>query len=204
MRPAPPRFPLLRPPPRRLVAVVVLAVVVGLMVHRTVSEASATVARFGPTTSVAVLRHDAAAGERLSAGDVRFEERPSAHLPDGALTSDPTGSRLRTDVGAGEVLTSSRLAGGAGSSAAALVPDGWRAVAVPMFDADLPVEVGDHVEIVASFDPSLTSTPSRVLVGRALVVDVAEDAVTVAMPAPDVTDVAFALVNGVVLLAIVG
>lgn len=204
MRPAPARFPILRPPPRRLVVTVVLALVVGMLVHRAVSEASATVARFGPATSVAVLRRDIAAGDRLRAGDVVFEERPSVHVPAGAVTSDPSGDRARTALVAGEVLVGSRLVGGDGSSAAALVPEGWRAIAVPMFDATLPVAAGDRVEVVASFDPSLSARPSRLLVGDALVVDVADDAVTVAVPAEDVTDVAFALVNGVVLLALVG
>lgn len=204
MRPAPARFPVFRPPPRRLVAVVVLAILVGLVVHRTVADATATVERYGPAAPVAVVRRDVPAGARLRAGDVRFESRPVAHVPADAVTTDPDGERARVDLTAGEVLVASRLAGGDGSSAAALVPDGWRAVPIPMFDAELPAVVGDRVEIIGSFDPALTSRPSRVLVGDALVVDVADDAVTVAMPAPDVTDVAFALVNGIVLLALVG
>lgn len=206
MRPAPRRFPVIRPPSRRTVVVVVLALVVGLVVHRTVADAEAAVARLGPTVDVVVVVRDVAPGARVEAGDVALASRPVVHVPAGVVGSVDEVVGLRTTVGlvAGEVVVGTRLAGGAGSAAGAVVPEGWRAVAIPAFDSPLPVEVGDRVEIVASFDPTLTERPTRLLVPDGLVVAVDEDAVTVAMPAADVTDVAFALVNGIVLLALVG
>lgn len=205
MRPSPSRFPILRPPPLRLVAVALLAVVVGLGVHRTTSEASAAAARLGETTVVAVARQAVAAGEEIGAGDVELVSRPIAHLPDGAVTVDPVGRTVRSAVHTGEVLVEDRLAGSERAGAGALVPAGWRALAVPVIEAPVPVAPGDVVDVVASFDPSLVERdPSIVVATDAVVVDVADDAVTVAVPRSRLTHVAFALANGVVTLALIG
>lgn len=205
MRPAPARFPILRPPPLRLVLVAVLAVVVALAVHRSTSAAAEVADRLGTTTPVVIARHDLDPGAAIAAGDVAIVERPVAHLPDDAVTDDPTGRTVAARVHAGEVLVTGRLAGEGRHGAAALVPDGWRAVAVPVLDAPLPLRPGDLVDVVASFDPTLVERdPSVVVAGEVVVVDVTDDAVSVAVPRSRVTDVAFALTNGIVTLALVG
>lgn len=205
MRPAPARFPIFRPPPRRLVAAVVLAVVAGLAVHRTTAGAAAVTARLGETTVVAVAQRDVEIGATLEPGDVAMEARPVAHVPDAAVTEDPTGTTVRQALVAGEIVTTSRLATSGRDGAAALVPQGWRAVAVPVVDAPLPVRAGDLVDVVASFDPTLVERdPSIVVAADAVVVDVTDDAATVAVPRSRVTHVAFALANGIVTLALVG
>lgn len=205
MRPAPARFPILRPPPLRLVLVAVLAVVVALAVHRSTSAAAEVADRLGTTAPAVVARHDLHAGDAIGAGDVAVVERPVAHLPDGAVAHDPTGRTVTATVHAGEILVTGRLAGEDRGGTVALVPEGWRAVAVPVLDAPLPLRPGELVDVVASFDPTLVERdPSVVVAGEVVVVDVSDDAVSVAVPRSRVTDVAFALTNGIVTLALVG
>ena len=205
MRPTPARFPILRPPPLRLVLVLLVAVLVGLVVHRTTADAAAVTARLGQTTPVVVVQRPVAPGEQLEPGDVAVVPRPIAHVPRGAVTEDPTGRTVRSAVEPGEVLVRSRLGDADRSGAGALVPQGWRAVAVPVVDVAVPARPGDLVDVVASFDPTLVARdPSLVVAADAVVVAVDDDAVTVAVPRSRVTEVAFALTNGVVLLALVG
>lgn len=205
MRPEPARFPILRPPPLRLVLVVLLAVVVGLAVHRTTARAAAVTAQLGESTRVAVAQRDIAVGEELEPGDVVLVDRPVAHVPPGAVADDPTGETVREPLHAGEIVIERRLAASGRAGAAALVPEGWRAVAVPVVDAPLPARRGDTVDVVASYDPTLVEfDPSRIVAAGAVVVAVADDAVTVAVPERRLTDVAFALANGIVTLALAG
>ena len=205
MRPAPARFPILRPPPLRLVLVVLLAAVVGMAVHRTTARAAAVTAQLGETTPVAVAQRDVAVGDQLQPGDVDLVERPLAHVPPGAVTHDPTGETAREPLHAGQVVVAPNLAAEGRSGAAALVPEGWRAVAVPVIDAPLPARRGDLVDVVASFDPTLVERDaSRLVAAGGVVVEVTDEAVTVAVPAARVTDVAFALANGIVTLALAG
>ena len=205
MRPAPSRFPILRPPPLRLVVVVLLAVLVALAVHRTTTAAADVTARLGATTTVAVARQAVAPGDELGRDDVDLVDRPVAHIPAGATTEDPTGRTVRARIHPGEIIVDERLAGEGREGAAALVPEGWRAVAVPVVDAPVPARAGDIVDVVASFDPSLVERdPAVVVAAEVVVVDVADEAITVAVPPSRVTDVAFALANGIVTLALVG
>ncbi len=205
MRPAPSRFPLLRPPPLRLVVAVVLALAVGVAVHRTTASAEAVTADLGSTAVVAVVDRPLAPGDEITPGDVVMQARPVGHLPAGAVVDDPTGRTVRAGVVAGEVLVADRLAGAGRDGAGALVPPGWRGVAIPIVDAAIPARPGDVVDVVASFDPSLDlREPSTVVVPGAVVVDVADDALTVAVPRSRVTAVAFAVANGIVSLALVG
>jgi Flp pilus assembly protein CpaB len=205
MRPAPARFPILRPPPPRLVFALVLALVAGAVVHRTTVDAAAVTARLGRTATVAVAVRAVEVGKTLEPGDTSMESRPVAHLPDGAVTDDPTGVAVRQALQPGEVVVRSRLAGAGREGAAALVPEGWRALSVPVLDAPLPARPGDRVDVVAAFDPTLVERdPSLVVAADGVVVDVADDAVTVAVPRSRITQVAFALANGIVTLALVG
>ncbi len=205
MRPRPSRFPVLRPPPRRLVVVVLVAIIVGTTVYRITSTASSRAAALGASRVVAVVVDDLAAGDVIELGDVEMLDRPVAHLPDDPVVDDPTGLAVRVSMTAGEVLTIGRVAGGDRTGAAALIPEGWRAVTIPVIDAVVPAQPGDLVDVIASFDPTLSARDSSLVIAAdAVVVDVAEDAVTVAVTRPRVTEVAFALANGIVTLALVG
>lgn len=204
MRPAPSRFPILRPPPARLVLAVVLALLAGAVVHRATAAASARAAELGELAPVAVAQYDLEAGDVVGPGDVALLDRPVAHLPDGFVGEDPTGRTVRTDVAAGEVVVAGRLAGEGRDGPAALVPEGWRAIAIPVVDAPLPARPGDVVDVLAAYDPSLVRDPTEVVAADAVVVDVADDAITVAVSSTRLTDVAHALANGYVTLALVG
>ncbi len=204
MRPAPARLPILRRPPARVVGALLLAVVTALAVHRVTSTAEATVERWGTTAVVWVATDELPVGQVVSPGDVTRQRRPAGHVPGGATGSDPAGRLVREHVAAGEVLTDRRLGDGDALGVAALVPDGWRALAVPLHDATLPVEPGHRVDVVAAGDPGAGGGPAGAVVAAgALVVHVAEDGtVTVAVPSDRVTRVAAALVGTAVTLAL--
>lgn len=205
MRPAPARYPVLRLPPPRLVLAVAAALACGALVLRTTGRAEATVERYGAATTAWVVRADLAPGDDIEAGDVVAEQRPAALLPAGAVTDDPTGRRAAAIVRAGEVLVEHRLAGGDRRGAAALVPDGWRAVAVPALEVALPVEVGQRVDVIAAVDPSGTGVVGRVVAEDGVVVHVADDdTVTVAVTPDQATRVVAALAAGHVALSLVG
>lgn len=205
MRPRPSRFPVLRPPPKRLVVATLIAIIVGTAVYRITSTASSRAAALGASRLVAVVVDDIAAGDVLEVGDVEMLDRPVAHLPDDPVVDDPTGRAVRASVTAGEVLTIGRVADGDRTGATALIPDGWRAVTIPVIDVGVPAHPGDLVDVIASFDPALSARdPSLVIAADAVVVDVAEDAVTVAVTRARVTEVTFALANGIITLALVG
>lgn len=209
MRPAPARFPIPRRPPLRHVVAAALALFVGLTVHRTTTSAVDRAAALGDTVEVIVVQRSRGAGATLGGDDVTREPRPRAHVPDGAVTGSKivsvTGRALRSAVAAGEVLVTDRLAGEGRTGPAALVPRGWRAMAIPFIETPVPAAPGDLVDVIASFDPSLVEgDPSVVVAERAVVVDVDDDAITVAVTRSRATHVAFALANGIVTLALVG
>lgn len=206
MRPAPARFPLLlRRPPLRLVVTVVLAAACGLLAFRFTERAEAAAARYGDHVAVWTATAALDPGDVIDLGDVRAERRPAAFVPAGAVDDDPTGRAVAHAVRPGEVLAEHRLADGDRRGVAGLVPEGWRAVAVPAVDAELPVEVGQRVDVVAALDPSGTGAVGSVVAEDGVVVHVAGGGtVTVAVPAPRASRVVAALAGGYVALALVG
>lgn len=205
MRPSPSRLPVIPLPPRRLVASVVLAVVCGLLVTRTLSSAQVTASRFGELVDVWIADDEIEVGRSVG-GRASLQRWPRAFVPAGAVTEDPSSRTALAPVAAGEVLVASRLSGAGREGVASLVPDGWRAIAIPMTDAALPVRAGQRVELLGSF-PSGDGliSPAVVLSADGLVVDVGDDdAITVAVPAARATKVAAALSTGLVTVTLVG
>jgi Flp pilus assembly protein CpaB len=205
VRPAPARYPILRPPPLRVVLAVVLALLCGALVLRATDRAEAAVDRYGSHTTAWVVAADLEPGDVIGTGDVEAEWRPSSFVPKGAAVADPSGRRVTGRLHQGEVVVEHRLAGGDRRGAAALVPAGWRAVAVPALDAALPVEVGQRVDVLAALDPAGTGASGSVVAEDGVVVHVAEDdTVTVAVTPSQATRVVAALASGLVALALVG
>lgn len=205
MRPAPARFPILRPPPLRAVVAVVLALVCGLVVLRATGRAEAAVDRYGRAASAWVVTRPLEPGDVVGDDDVVAETRPASFLPSGAVTEDPVGRRATQVLHRGEVVVEHRLAGGDRRGAAALVPEGWRAVAVPALEAALPVEVGQRVDVLAALDPTGTGAIGSTVAEDGIVVHVGDDdTVTVAVTASQATRIVAALATGVVALALVG
>lgn len=205
MRPAPARYPILRPPPVRLVLAVVLALACGALVLRATGRAEAAVDRYGDHAPAWIVRSELRPGAVIGAGDIALEQRPAAFVPAGAVAEDPTGRRVAQELAAGEVVVEHRLAGGQRRGAAALVPEGWRAVALPALEAVLPVEVGQRVDVLGASDPTGTGTVGEVVAEDGVVVHVADDGtVTVAVTPDQARRVVAALATGLVALALVG
>ncbi len=129
-----------------------------------------------PTTTVLVARHDLAGGSVLSPSDLRVVSLPSAALPSAALTSSDStvGRTLAGPVGAGELITRTRLVG---PGLAAGFGVGRVSVPVRVADAgavDL-LRVGDRVDLYAATDRG-DEAPT-----------VVRDAPVIAIPAADST-----------------
>jgi Flp pilus assembly protein CpaB len=206
------RRALARPAVRRA-CVALLAAATVVTVTMLVSAAGAARDRWGTTRPVVVATRDLAPGEVVDAGAVEVRELPTGLIGGAEPAEAPEGAVVRQPIYAGEPLVASRLAPHGLSGAAALVPPGQRAVAVPVGPGGVPpVGVGDLVDVLAVLplgpapgDSTATDDePAFPLVAGATVVDVADQAVTVAVPEPDAPRLAWALSNGAVVLALAG
>jgi Flp pilus assembly protein CpaB len=188
-----------------VVVAVALAVACALVVARATGRAEAAVDRYGDPITAWIVTSAVEPGDELGADDVVADTRPASFVPDGAVAEDPTGRRVTQALAPSEVVVEHRLAGGDRRGAAALVPAGWRAVAVPALEAALPVEVGQRVDVLAAMDPSGTGAVGTTVAEDGVVVHVAEDGtVTVAVTPAQATRVVAALAGGLVALALVG
>jgi len=219
---------MVRPVVRRLL-VLMVAAGTGLTVVALVRSADQARDRWGATRTVAVARHDLAPGETIDGGSAELRELPEAAVATEALAAVPVGAVVRQPVAAGEPLLGDRIAPGGLTGVAALVPAGHRAIAIPVEPLGVPrVVVGDQVDVLAVLAPALAAPavdgseetdPSEVdsldglatvgqtaipVVERAVVVDVADGAVTIAVAERDVPAVATALAYGPVLLTLAG
>jgi Flp pilus assembly protein CpaB len=156
---------------------------------------------------VAVVTRDLEAGRELEPGDVELVDRPVAVLPDDVVREDPVGRILNSAVFEGEVLVDGRIADAGQRGVAARLPAGHRAVALPREPGTTPaVEAGQRVDVIVVLQPEQAGDgpPGLVVAADALVVDVAEAAITVAVDADAATRVAVALAVGVVTIALAG
>jgi Flp pilus assembly protein CpaB len=217
-----------RPAVRRS-AIALLAAATGIVVASLVSAAGAERDRWGTTRPVAVARHDLQPGDVVDGDAAEVRSLPAALVPEGALADLPRSSTVRQPMVAGEPLVAARLAPEGLTGVAALVPAGHRAIAVPIGPAGMPpVALGDRVDVVtvvpvdgaraggvggagaggdgddpASGEP-LSDDPAFALAEGAAVVDVGEQAVSVAVPERAAARVAWAIANGTVVLTLAG
>jgi len=178
-------------------AVAGAAALAAMQASAVAADAEAARDSWGRGVDVVVAARDLAAGQRVGEGDVRVESRPAAVVPGSAVDDPPLGRVVTAAMAAGEVVVADRVAPAGLSAAAARIPDGWRAVAVPaggLGAVTPPLVVGDRVDLLAP----------DVVAEDAVVVAVADDAVTVAVPAADAPVVADALAVAVVTLALRG
>jgi Flp pilus assembly protein CpaB len=192
---------------RAFVAAVV--VVTAAVVAAQFRAAEAARRRWDGTREVVVARRDLGPGEVVAGDTVELREVAAGSVAPAALDVLPVGSVVRYPVAAGEPLVASRLAPDGLTGLAALVPAGDRAVAVPVGPAARPpLRVGDHVDVLAVGGPTAPlpgAAPGVVpLVARALVVDVADDVVTVAVPSALTPAVAAAVTQSAVVLTLTG
>lgn len=225
---------LARPAARRAIAVAVAAAT-GLTVAVQARAADAARSRWSDTRSVAVARHDLQPGERLDADDAEVRELPVEAVAPTAVARPPVGVVVRSPIAAGEPLVAGRLGAEGLTGAAALLPEGHRAVSVAIGPLGVPpVVVGDTVDVVAVVpteadlhghgdlgavasdgddsddseqghdDDAWSTPPAFPLVERAPVVDVTDEAVTVAVPEADSAAVAYAALQGTLVLTLAG
>ena len=143
----------------------------------------------GPTVAVVIAARDLAPGVAVGPDDVALRDLPADVLP-AVVMRDPTeviGRITVTPFGAGEPVTTARLAL-AGGPLTASVPPG--SVAVPIQPDQVPagVAAGDRVDVYATY---LTARPYTATVGEDLVVLAADTGDTGTGTAP----------TGLVLLA---
>jgi Flp pilus assembly protein CpaB len=163
-----------------------------------------------------IATRDLAPGTRVAPADLR-------PAPEGAVV--PTGGEPVTDpdeavgrvvadlVLAGEVVVQARLAPTGLTGVAALLPRGHAAVAVPLADSAPSVEPGQPVDVWATRAPwsaggldaltdPATGPAAEQVAARALVVEVGDGVVTLAVPDEDLPATTGALLAGSVVLTV--
>ncbi len=178
--------------------VVALALAAGAVVSTALEAARADGRRYGPPTPVVVARRDLPPGTAVGPGAVALTTWPGALVPADALSELPPGRTVTQLVLAGEPLVERRLGD-------ARLARGTRALAVPTGPGRLPVQPGERVDVLATFDPLVRprGTPATTTVTRAAtVLAVRPDAITVAVPEAEAPEVAFALSQASITLAL--
>jgi Flp pilus assembly protein CpaB len=201
------RRALVHPTIRRLALAALAVATIGLTVAA-FGAAEATRERWGSTRRVLVATHDLSPGDRLDRASVREDALPRAMTPAGALSELPIGTVARHPILAGEPVVRERVAPAGLEGAAALVGPGRRAVAVPRAPvAAPPLSRGDLVDVLVVLPPDSDrgrDPPAFPVAERATVVDVGDDAISVAVPEDDAPRVAWAVTQGAAVLALAG
>ena len=152
-----------------------------------------------------VARHRILIGDTVEAEAITTQSWPVALVPAGAVETSPVGRTAAATIEKGEAVIGSRLAPDGLRGVAALVPPGWRALAVPVGPTVVALSVGDHVDLIAGFDVANATggqAPAFTVADSAVVVAVDAERVTVAVREPDAERVAFAIVAGTVVPAL--
>ena len=169
----------------QLIAVLVVSVVIGFLVARTVHSTRATQRQWASQTSVLVTSRNLAAGESLTDANTHHVALPLAIQPPDALTEIPTNARMRLALSSRTALSASMIIR---DNARIQIPSGWRGVAMPTDLVAPTVIVGDHVDVVSA---------DAVIAAGALVIEVsAKNGITIAVPAESAAVVATASRNG--------
>lgn len=173
-----------------------LAALTATHVDRLTDAAAAERARWGELRTVMVAGRDGPAGTSIAAVDVHRVQVPATVAPVSALDAAPPDAVLARSVEAGEILLPGHLVG------SGALPEEERGVAVPSAGARPPLSPGDRVELIASSDPVLGGDGTTAAVAEGRVLDVAETAVTVAVPTSDVVPLVAALSAGTVSIVL--
>jgi Flp pilus assembly protein CpaB len=185
-------------------ATAALALATWSVVAGAVGDVEAGAARYGNPRAVLVATGPVGAGEVVDEDNTDVRPMPAALVPPGAAGPDDLGSRTTHPVHTGEVVHVGRLAPGGLSPIAALLPAGTRGLAIPGGAGGLALEVGDVVDVLATVEGLDEAAPTRTVAAGAVVVHVADEAVTVAVPVEQAPKVAYAVAAGIVTLALAG
>jgi Flp pilus assembly protein CpaB len=169
----------------QLIAVLVVSILIGFFVARTVHSTRATQQQWTSKVSILVTSRNLAAGESLTNENTQYVALPIAIQPPDALTEIPTNARMRLALSSRTTLTSSMIIR---DNARIQIPSGWRGVAMPTDLVAPTVIAGDHVDVV---------TADTVIAAGALVIEVSPtNGITIAVPAESAAVVATASRNG--------
>jgi Flp pilus assembly protein CpaB len=169
----------------QLIAVLVVSVVIGFFVARTVHLTRASQHQWTSKVSILVTSRNLAAGESLTNENTQYVALPIAIQPPDALMEIPTNVRMRLALTSRTALTASMIIR---DNARIQIPSGWRGVAMPTDLVAPTVIAGDHVDVV---------TADTVIAAGALVIEVSPtNGITIAVPAESAAVVATASRNG--------
>ncbi len=190
---------------RRLVrrlAVTVVAALVGSVVVGALSSAQRTQALWGETVEVVAIDVDVEVGDTVDPDDFSIIRRPTTFVPQDVLRDAPTVvDMVVRSLRQGEVVTHRDLRS---TREALAIPSGHRAVSLPL-DASIPhLENGDLVDLYLvrdSFAVEEKDVTRRVEV-PALVVEVTDVAVVLAVESDSVGDVATTHTTGRIVIAL--
>jgi Flp pilus assembly protein CpaB len=183
-----------------------LAVLAALLVVGQAERAAGLAREYGPLVDTPVVRRAITAGDVVTARDILVRRLPKGAVPKGAA-AHPVGHAALIDLEPGEVVLTTRLAPWGRRGAAALLPDGARAIAVPSGPGGRPpVSPGNTVDVLATFEAVATdgTTTTELVVADALVVaiDREADTVTIAVAADDAPRLAEAVVRARITIAL--
>ncbi len=186
-------------------AVALLVVVTVMGVARQSDRRQQLEAAYGELRQVPVAAGLIRPGDPLDAEAVRWEPRPTAAVPPGTATELADGAVAAAAIYPGEVVHDERVAG-LGGGLSSRLPSGMAAVSVPVTFGVPPVRPGDLVSLVAVFDSfAAEAVPdAQTVAHRATVLELDEEAVTVAIRAGEVGATVSALVWGAITVVAVG
>ena len=169
----------------QLIAVLIMSVLIGFLVARTVHSTRATQHQWTSQVSILVTSRNVAAGESLTNANTHRIALPLAIQPPDSLTKIPTDARVRIALSSRTALSTSLIIR---DNARIQIPSGWRGVAMPTDLVAPTVIAGDHVDVV---------TADTVIAAGALVIEVSPtNGITIAVPAESAAVVATASRNG--------
>ena len=169
----------------QLIAVLIVSILIGFLVARTVHSTRATQHQWTSQVSILVTSRNVAVGESLTDANTHRVALPLAIQPPDALTKIPTNARTRIALSSRTALSTSLIIR---DNARIQIPSGWRGVAMPTDLVAPTVIAGDHVDVV---------TADTVIAAGALVIEVSPtNGITIAVPAESAAVVATASRNG--------
>jgi Flp pilus assembly protein CpaB len=160
-----------RRPPRSTVVFLVVAVacasVAFSLMRGYAARLEALAPAAGPLVPVVVAAGEVERAEVLADDDVEVVRVPSATAPATAFRepADAIGRTTLTALAPGEAVTPTRLLGATGGPLASLVPTGLRAVPISVSSLPQGLEVGDRIDVLATYGEGRMYTET---VGREL------------------------------------
>ena len=169
----------------QLIAVLIVSILIGFLVARTVHSTRATQHQWTSQVSILVTSRNVAVGESLTDANTHRVALPLAIQPPDALTKIPPNAQTRIALSSRTALSTSLIIR---DNARIQIPSGWRGVAMPTDLVAPTVIAGDHVDVV---------TADTVIAAGALVIEVSPtNGITIAVPAESAAVVATASRNG--------